>query len=192
MLQGVWNINFFCQSLKITSDILRYITYSALKCHLAAAFCFIINVAWFIFSDLSSDAWAFSCVYTKRYIIYGQSWQSQEFQQNNLLKSCIGSLVKSQNCNRTASPPDLAHCGGGGMARPIVGFVGIWGGRACQLFVCSMLIITSRGYMERLPPCSPSIPKKLQSCDYTMWILCHWFRILIWSVPILSSTADAE
>ena len=110
MLQGVWNINFFCQSLKITSDILRYIRYSALKCHLAAAFCFIINVAWFIFSDLSSDAWAFSCVYTKRYIIYGQNSQSQEFQQNNLLKSCIGSLVKSENCNRTASPPDLAHC----------------------------------------------------------------------------------
>ena len=109
MLQGVWNINFFCQSLKITSDILRYIRYSALKCHLAAAFCFIINVAWFIFSDLSSDAWAFSCVYTKRYIIYGQNSQSQEFQQNNLLKSCIGSLVKSENCNRTASPPDLAH-----------------------------------------------------------------------------------
>ena len=110
MLQGVWNINFFCQSLKITSDILRYIRYSALKCHLAAAFCFIINVAWFIFSDLSSDAWAFSCVYTKRYIIYGQSWQSQEFQQNNLLKSCIGSLVESENCNRTASPPVTAHC----------------------------------------------------------------------------------
>ena len=113
MLQGVWNINFFCQSLKITSDILRYIRYSALKCHLAAAFCFIINVAWFIFSDLSSDAWAFSCVYTKRYIIYGQNSQSQEFQQNNLLKSCIGSLVESENCNRTPSPPDLAHCGGG-------------------------------------------------------------------------------
>ena len=36
---------FFCQSLKILSDILRYIRYSALKCHLAAAFCFIINVA---------------------------------------------------------------------------------------------------------------------------------------------------
>ena len=115
MLQGVWNINFFCQSLKITSDILRYIRYSALKCHLAAAFCFIINVAWFIFSDLSSDAWAFSCVYTKRYIIYGQNSQSQEFQQNNLLKSCIGSLVESENCNRTASPPDLAHCGGEGV-----------------------------------------------------------------------------
>ena len=105
---------FFCHSLKITSDILCYIRYSALKCHLVAAFCFIINVAWFIFSDLSSDAWAFSCVYTKRYIIYGQNWQSQEFQQNNLLKSCIGSLVESENCNRTASPPDLAHCGGGG------------------------------------------------------------------------------
>ena len=112
--QGIWNINFFCHSLKITSDILRYIRYSALQCHLAAAFCFIINVAWFIFSDLSSDAWAFSCVYTKRYIIYGQNSQSQEFQQNNLLKSCIGSLVESENCNRTASPPDLAHCGGGG------------------------------------------------------------------------------
>ena len=109
--QGIWNINFFCQSLKITSDILRYIRYSALQCHLAAAFCFIINVAWFIFSDLSSDAWAFSCVYTKRYIIYGQN--SQEFQQNNLLKLCIGSLVESENFNRTASPPDLAHCGGG-------------------------------------------------------------------------------
>ena len=95
---------------KITSDILRYIRYSALQCHLAAAFCFIINVAWFIFSDLSSDAWAFSCVYTKRYIIYGQNSQSQEFQQNNLLKSCIGSLVESENCHRTASPPDLAHC----------------------------------------------------------------------------------
>ena len=28
--------------------------------------------------------------------------------------SRIGSLVKSENCNRTASPPpDLAHCGGG-------------------------------------------------------------------------------
>ena len=36
--------------------------------------------------------------------------QSEEFQQNNLLKSCIGSLVKSENCHRTASPPDLAHC----------------------------------------------------------------------------------
>ena len=108
--QGIWNINFFCHSLKITSDILRYIRYSALQCHLAAAFCFIINVAWFIFSDLSSDAWAFSCVYTKRYIIYGQNSQSQEFQQNNLFKSCIGSLVKSESCNRTASPPDLAHC----------------------------------------------------------------------------------
>ena len=101
---------FFCQSLKITSDILHYIRYSVLQCHLAAAFCFIINVAWFIFSDLSFDAWAFSCVYTKRYIIYGQNSQSQEFQQNNLLKSCIGSLVESENCNRTASPPDLAHC----------------------------------------------------------------------------------
>ena len=22
--------------------------------------------------------------------------------------------MKSENCNRTASPPDLAHCGGGG------------------------------------------------------------------------------
>ena len=111
--QGIWNINFFCQSLKITSDILRCIRYSALQCHLAAAFYFKINVASFIFSDLSSDAWAFSCVYTKRYIIYGQNSQSQEFQQNNLLKSCIGSLVESENCNRTASPPDLAHCGGG-------------------------------------------------------------------------------
>ena len=39
--------------------------------------------------------------------------QSEEFQQNNLLKSCIGSLVKSENCYRTASPPDLAHYGGG-------------------------------------------------------------------------------
>ena len=116
MLQGVWNINFFCQSLKITSDILRYIRYSALKCHLAAAFCFIINVAWFIFIDLSSDAWTFSCLYCKRYIIYGQNSQSQDFQQNNLLKSCIGSLVKSENCNRTASPPDLAHCGGGAIS----------------------------------------------------------------------------
>ena len=94
------------------SVIENYIRYSALQCHLAAAFCFIINVAWFIFSDLSSDAWAFSCVYTKRYIIYGQNSQSQEFQQNNLLKSCIGSLVESENCHRTASPPDLAHCGG--------------------------------------------------------------------------------
>ena len=112
--QGIWNINFFCQSLKITSDILRYIRYSALQCHLAAAFCFIINVAWFIFSDLSSDARTSSCLYFKRYIIYGQNSQSQVFQQNNLLKSCIGSLVKSENCNRKASPPDLAHCGGGG------------------------------------------------------------------------------
>ena len=108
--QGIWNINFFCHSLKITSDILRYIRYSALQCHLAAAFCFIINVAWFIFSDLSSDAWTFSCLYSKRYIIYGQNSQSQEFQQNNLLKSCMGSLVKSENCNRTASLPDLARC----------------------------------------------------------------------------------
>ena len=108
--QGIWNINFFRQSLKITSDILRYIRYSALQCHLAAAFCFIINVAWFIFSDLSSDARTFSCLYFKRYIIYGQNSQSQVFQQNNLLKSCIGSLVKSENCNRTASPLDLAHC----------------------------------------------------------------------------------
>ena len=108
--QGIWNINFFRQSLKITSDILRYIRYSALQCHLAAAFCFIINVAWFIFSDLSSDARTFSCLYFKRYIIYGQNSQSQVFQQNNMLKSCIGSLVESENCNRTASPPDLAHC----------------------------------------------------------------------------------
>ena len=108
--QGIWNINFFRQSLKITSDILRYIRYSALQCHLAAAFCFIINVAWFIFSDLSSDARTSSCLYFKRYIIYGQNSQSQVFQQNNLLKLCIGSLVKSENCNRTASPPDLAHC----------------------------------------------------------------------------------
>ena len=108
--QGIWNINFFCQSLKITSDILRCIRYSALQCHLAAAFYFKINVASFIFSDLSSDAWTFSCLYSKRYIIYGQNSQSQEFQQNNLLKSCIGSLVKSENCNRKASPPDLAHC----------------------------------------------------------------------------------
>ena len=110
MLQGVWNINFFCQSLKITSDILRYIRYSALQCHLAAAFYFKINVASFIFSDLSSDAWTFSCLYSKRYIIYGQNSHSQEFQQNNLLKSCIGSLVKPKNCNRTASHSDLAHC----------------------------------------------------------------------------------
>ena len=110
--QGIWNINFFCQSLKITSDILRCIRYSALQCHLAAAFYFKINVASFIFSDLSSDAWTFSCLYSKRYIIYGQNSQSQEFQQNNLLKSCIGSLVKPENCNRTASPSDLAHCGG--------------------------------------------------------------------------------
>ena len=108
--QGIWNINFFCQSLKITSDILRCIRYSALQCHLAAAFYFKINVASFIFSDLSSDAWTFSCLYSKRYIIYGQNSQSQEFQQNNLLKSCIGSLVKPENCNRTASPSDLAHC----------------------------------------------------------------------------------
>ena len=35
--------------------------------------------------------------------------QSEEFQQNNLLKSCIGSLVKSENRNKKASPPDLAH-----------------------------------------------------------------------------------
>ena len=110
--QGIWNINFFCQSLKITSDILRCIRYSALQCHLAAAFYFKINVASFIFSDLSSDAWTFSCLYSKRYIIYGQNSHSQEFQQNNLLKSCIGSLVKPENCNRTASPSDLAHCGG--------------------------------------------------------------------------------
>ena len=103
--QGIWNINFFRQSLKITSDILRYIRYSALQCHLAAAFCFIINVAWFIFSDLSSDARTSSCLYFKRYIIYGQNSQSQVFQQNDLLKSCIGSLVKSENCKRTASPP---------------------------------------------------------------------------------------
>ena len=108
--QGIWNINFFRQSLKITSDILRYIRYSALQCHLAAAFCFIINVAWFIFSDLSSDARTSSCLYFKRYIIYGQNSQSQVFQQINLLKLCIWSLVKSENCNRTASPPDLAHC----------------------------------------------------------------------------------
>ena len=59
--QGIWNINFFCQSLKITSDILRCIRYSALQCHLAAAFYFKINVASFIFSDLSSDVWTFSC-----------------------------------------------------------------------------------------------------------------------------------
>ena len=117
--QGIWNINFFVSHWKlhqifcVTSDILRYIRYSALQCHLAAAFCFIINVAWFIFSDLSSDARTSSCLYFKRYIIYGQNSQSQVFQQNNLLKSCIGSLVKSENCNRTASPPDLAHCGGG-------------------------------------------------------------------------------
>ena len=93
-----------------SSVIENYIRYSALQCHLAAAFCFIINVAWFIFSDLSSDARTSSCLYFKRYIIYGQNSQSQVFQQNNLLKSCIGSLVKSENCNRTASPPDLAHC----------------------------------------------------------------------------------
>ena len=111
--QGIWNINFFCQSLKITSDILRCIRYSALQCHLAAAFYFKINVASFIFSDLSSDARTSSCLYFKRYIIYGQNSHSQEFQQNNLLKSCIGSLVKPENCNRTASPSDLAHCGGG-------------------------------------------------------------------------------
>ena len=47
--QGIWNINFFRQSLKITSDILRYIRYSALQCHLAAAFCFIIYVDWVLF-----------------------------------------------------------------------------------------------------------------------------------------------
>ena len=55
----------------------------------------------------------------------GSLTHRQKVQQNNLLKSCMGSLVKSENCNRKASPPDLAHCGGGGMARPIVGFVGI-------------------------------------------------------------------
>ena len=93
-----------------SSVIENYIRYSALQCHLAAAFCFIINVAWFIFSDLSSDARTSSCLYFKRYIIYGQNSQSQVFQQNNLLKSRIGSLVKSENCNRTASPPDLAYC----------------------------------------------------------------------------------
>ena len=43
-------------------------------------------------------------------MIYGQNSQSEEVQQNNLFKSCIGSLVKSESCNRTASPPDLAHC----------------------------------------------------------------------------------
>ena len=41
------------------------------------------NVAWFIFSDLSSDAWTFSGLYSKRYITYGQNSQLQEFQQNN-------------------------------------------------------------------------------------------------------------
>ena len=111
--QGIWNIIFFLPVIENYSDIQIIISNSALQCHLAAAFYFKINVASFIFSDLSSDAWAFSCVYTKRYIIYGQNWQSQEFQQNNLLKSCIGSLVESENCNRTPSPPDLAHCGGG-------------------------------------------------------------------------------
>ena len=81
---------------------------------------------WFIFSDLPSDAWTFSCLYSKRYIIYGQNSQSQEFQQNNLLKSCIGSLVKFENCNRTASPPELAHCatlstkGGGHGAKKVI------------------------------------------------------------------------
>ena len=41
-------------------------------------------------------------------MISGQN--SQEFRQKNLLKSCIGSLEKSYNSNRMASPPDLAHC----------------------------------------------------------------------------------
>ena len=106
--------NFFLPVIENYSDIQIIISNSALQCHLAAAFYFKINVASFIFSDLSSDARTSSCLYFKRYIIYGQNSQSQEFQQNNLLKSCIGSLVKSENCNRTASPPDLAHCGGGG------------------------------------------------------------------------------
>ena len=106
--------NFFLPVIENYSDIQIIISNSALQCHLAAAFYFKINVASFIFSDLSSDARTSSCLYFKRYIIYGQNSQSQVFQQNNLLKSCIGSLVKSENCNRTASPPDLAHCGGGG------------------------------------------------------------------------------
>ena len=82
------------------SVIENYIRYSVLQCHLAAAFYFKINVASFSFSDLSSDALTFSCLYCNRYIIYGQNSQSQDFQQNNMLKSCIGSLVKSENCNR--------------------------------------------------------------------------------------------
>ena len=44
------------------------------------------------------------------WLVYGQNSQSEKFQQRKLLKSCIGSLVKSENCHRTASPPDLAHC----------------------------------------------------------------------------------
>ena len=102
--------NFFLPVIENYSDIQIIISNSALQCHLAAAFYFKINVASFIFSDLSSDARTSSCLYFKRYIIYGQNSQSQVFQQNNLLKSCIGSLVKSENCNRTASPPELAHC----------------------------------------------------------------------------------
>ena len=40
----------------------------------------------------------------------GSLTHRKKVQQNNLLKSCMGSLVKSENCNRTASPPHLAHC----------------------------------------------------------------------------------
>ena len=48
--------SFFLPVIEIIFFKVSYIRYSVLQCHLAAAFYFKINVASFIFSDLSSDA----------------------------------------------------------------------------------------------------------------------------------------
>ena len=44
--------SFFCQSLKFFSLKVSYIRYSALQCHLAAAFCFIIKIYFIVSTTL--------------------------------------------------------------------------------------------------------------------------------------------
>ena len=44
--------HFFCQSLKIGLFKVSYIRYSALQCHLAAAFCFIIKIYFIVSKTL--------------------------------------------------------------------------------------------------------------------------------------------
>ena len=85
-----------------------------LQCHLAGAFCFIFIIYFTLIQTLLLPKGKDMNMKYLMKIIKMTTQPCSRFgthpQQNNLLKSCKGSLVKSDNCNRTASPPDLAHC----------------------------------------------------------------------------------